>query len=566
LAFAGLAVAAPSSASPIPARELVDVVTEDVNRCTALLRSATPERRVEGVQGLSHLKHWPAEDSLLALLNDPSAAVRREVVLALARLGTAKTVPRLIALRDDPSWELRENARLALERMTGERFLTKPEWEAWWNSSALAEKVRALLDATAPPPAAAAAASAPGATNTPPPGDARLAPPRRRARPPPLSPPALPERRVALRALRHLATSANEPALLALLQKPQSPPLDADERAFLCEALERVGTATALPALAAQHSDAAAWALGRIGGMDAERALLAFPKTLPVLLALDRLRSTNGVSFLPSLVAQMGLITYRGQPDDVMNEDVQPIQRVAANLIRRSGRAPLLLELVLQELEDTMKPPRPHGPRPACPPEWERMLKAMHSELKPGFVREDGVTTSQPLAAMCYTADDPALAPRLIPLLRHPAFVPRVYVALTLGRLRAPEALPALREIIREGYAFSDSVALASGKHFDQSQTVRWRGFLCMALGRLDGDEARVALEGFATDLRQPRDIRYSSVVGLGFIASPKSLPALQRVAREDVIWMVRDEAQRVSRDIELTNEEPRSTQQATRP
>ena len=47
------------------------------------------------------------------------------------------------------------------------------------------------------------------------------------------------------------------------------------------------------------------------------------------------------------------------------------------------------------------------------------------------------------------------------------------------------------------------------------------------------GEEARRALEQLAADARQPRDIRYSSVVGLGFIASPKSLPALQQAAAQ---------------------------------
>ena len=129
----------------------------------------------------------------------------------------------------------------------------------------------------------------------------------------------------------------------------------------------------------------------------------------------------------------------------------------------------------------------------------------------------------------------------------------RVYVALTLGRLQAREALPAMQQLIAEGYTFSDSVALASGKHFDQSQTVRWRGFFCLALGRLGGDEARKALEAFAVDPKQPRDIRYSAVAGLGFIGSPESLPALDRVAAADIIWLVRDQAQQVARDIQLT-------------
>ena len=261
----------------------------------------------------------------------------------------------------------------------------------------------------------------------------------------------------------------------------------------------------------------------------------------------------------------MAQITYRSHPDDVMNDDLQPIQRVGVNLIRRSGLAPALIECALQELEDTMKPAIAHGARPTVPAEWNEMFKRMRSELKPGFVREDGVTTSQPIVTMCYLADDPKLASRMIPLLHHPAIVPRVYVALALGRLHAKEALPALTKIIEEGYAFSDSTTLASGKHFDQSQTVRWRGFLCMALGRMGGDEARLALERFAADAKQPRDIRYSSVVGMRFVGSPKSLPILARVAQEDLIWMVRNEARLTGEQIQILSAESQPVAEARR-
>lgn len=531
---------------------VLDVITADSSHFTALLLSPVPERRVEGVQGLANLKHWPAESALLRLLDDRSPAVRREAVLALSRLGGAATIPRFIALLDDPSWEIRQNALLCLHALTGEDFdvTAQDVWEKWWASSTLAEKEQRLLDLAGKPPETAVGKITTAAVNA---GSISAAPGQRARVRPSLSPLVHPARRAALRALVHLATPASEAALLRLLQQPASPPLDADERKDVCEALERAGSSRAIPALAAQKSDAAAWALGSLGGAEAERALLGFPKTLATLLALDRLHSTNAEPFLPQLVGQMGLITFRSQPDDVMNQDLQPIQRVGANLIRRSGLAPMFFECVLQELEDTMNPPILRGPRPEAPSGWADMFKRMRSELKPGFVREDGTTTSQPVAALCYAADDPALARRLIPLLRHPAIVVRVYVALTLGRLQAREALPAMQKLIAEGYTFSDSVALASGKHFDQSQTVRWRGFFCLALGRLGGDEARKALEAFAVDPEQPRDIRYSAVAGLGFIGSPESLPALDRVAAADIIWLVRDQAQQVARDIQLT-------------
>jgi HEAT repeat protein len=535
------------------AHPFTDVITEDAGRFTALLSSPVPERRVEGVQGLANLKHWPAESAVLRLLNDASASVRREAVLALGRLGGARTVPHFIELLDDASWEIRQNAWLGLGRMTAQDFAAteKTAWAKWWVESTLAQKEQALLSRASGPPNTVAG----GGTNA---AHVSTAPGRRGRQRASLLPPAHPQRRDALRALVHLASPSSVDALLGFLQQPQSPPLDADERNFLCEALERTSSARAIPVLAGQQSDTAAWALGSLGGDEAERALLGFPRTLSTLLALDRLRSTNAGPFLPELVAQMGQTTYRSQPDDVMNEDLQPIQRVGANLIRRSGHAPVFIECALQELEDTMKPPVAHGPRPAAPPVWDEMFKRMRSELKPGFVREDGTTTSQPVVAMCYSATDPAIAPRLVPLLKHPAVVVRVYVALTLGRLHAQEALPAMVEMVREGYPFSDSVALASGKHFDQSQNVRWRGFVCLALGRMGGDGARKALEEFAASPQQPRDIRYCAVVGLGFVGSPDSLPALERIASGDIIWLVRDEARQVARNIQLTKQESR--------
>jgi HEAT repeat protein len=540
------ALAVALAVRPVSAADIADVVTEDVTRFTAYLASPVVARRIEGVKGLSHLKHWPAEPAILALLErDPAPALRREVLLALGRLGTAQSIPALIAALDSTDWETRENAALALERMTAHECepATAENWRAWWGQSSLADKQKQLL-------AIATALH----TNAPKADPGFVVRRGRRVRPLPasVSPPACPERREALRALRHLAGASAEPALLALLSAPQKPPLDVDERIFICEALERVGTSNAVPALAAQHLDAAAWALARIGGPAAEQALLRFPPTLFTLLALDRLHSTNATRLIPALVQNMGQITYRSQPDDVMNDEQQPIQRVGVKLIQRSGLAPAFIEAVLQQIEDTMQPPIAHAPRPACPPEWEPLFARMRSELKPGFVREDGTTTTQPLVTLCYMADDSALATRLLPLLKHPAFVVRIYVALTLGRLGATNSVQAMTSIINEGYTFSDSTTLASGKHFDQSQTVRWKGFLCMALGRIGNEQARAALEAYAGDPAQPRDIRYSSVVGLRFIRSPKSRATLQKVAADDLIWMVRDEARRACEEIDI--------------
>ena len=98
------------------------------------------------------------------------------------------------------------------------------------------------------------------------------------------------------------------------------------------------------------------------------------------------------------------------------------------------------------------------------PEPWKKMLEAMRSELKPGFVRGDGVTTSQPVTALYHVATDPALVKRLVPLLRHPAFVPRVYVAMTLARLQAREEVTRALQLAMET-ARAGGVTLAAGAH-----------------------------------------------------------------------------------------------------
>lgn len=358
-------------------------------------------------------------------------------------------------------------------------------------------------------------------------------------------------KREAILALSRIGDSASTPALRALLnsdnweiRREARLAIAALERSNLSDAIERAADKTSIPALARQRTDAAAWALGRIDGPEAEKALLNFPKTFAVLLNLDRLHSTNCAPFLPTLIHSFGLITYRAHPDDIHFQEAQPIQKVSANLILRSGLGPLLIEGTLRELEKTSEPPIAHTNALELPPKIAQSIAAMAQELKPGFVRGDGETASQPVAALFHIADDPALAPRLRPLLRHPAIVPRIYVAMLLGKLKATDALPELLNLIHEPYPFSDSTALASGKHFEHSQTVRWRGYICMAVGKLGTNEARSALEQLAVDPTRPRDVRYGAVIGLGFIASPLSTPALQRVARTDAIWMIRQQAE----------------------
>ena len=496
-----------AQAAPSTVPDLPDHYSAEVARLKGVLSSSAPEHRLEGIEGLKWLRHWPSEGLLLRLTADADPLVRREATHAIARLGTARSVPRLIRLLQAPREEISLLAWSGLQRMTAQRFARdRPDqWRDWWAVTPRPELIAILFD------------------------QARDAE----------------RRRPALTALGHLAGPEDEERMLGFVQTPQTPPLRGQEWTLCFDVLERIGGEQSRPLfLKAASLAPAAFALGRLGGKDAEEAMLAARKSEAVWINLDRLHSRKCGRFAVPLLSSFGLISYRSRPDDVHLEPT-PMQRVAANLLRRSGEAPKLVDLLLSELEGKSK-------AESAPDEIKKLLIAMRPELRPGFHRADGWATSMALGALPHLAAEPECAPRLIALLEHEAVVPRVYAALTLGAMQAEEAVPPLLKRIDEPYPFSDSTALASGKHFAHSKTVRWKGFLCMALGRLGGEAARAALERLATDSSRPRDVRFGAVVGLGFIRSPASLPALEAAAREDVVFMVREKAKECCREIAL--------------
>ncbi|NOZ19840.1 MAG: hypothetical protein GXP25_01995, partial [Planctomycetes bacterium] len=67
---------------------------------------------------------------------------------------------------------------------------------------------------------------------------------------------------------------------------------------------------------------------------------------------------------------------------------------------------------------------------------------------------------------------------------------------------------------------------------------------------------ARKALEELAVDPESYRDVRLGSVIGLRFIGSPASIPVLERVAKEDIVCIIREAAQDTIEDIRLAQRE----------
>jgi HEAT repeat protein len=496
--------------------ELPDLFSLDVAKFRKQLACELPAVRVAGVQGLSYLRHHSFENDLIRALDDEEAPVRRESALALGRLGRSTAVMPLIAKLSDPAYEVRTQAAMALVRITGHEPTAALAadascWREWWQQMSPDQREASLIAALAEPST----------------------------------------RSSALRRLRRLGGARTEAALIELAGNAKLGPRDIR---LLLAALEPVATHNSLELLEqfGGHSHAVAWALGNVGGLEAERILVKHIGAYGIegLINLDRLRWEGAFPFAPILVQSFGLVSYRSQPDDLHNPPT-PRQRLAAQLLLRSGRAAEVVDVILSKLDG-----QPIAVAKLDDPTVQALLQIvgkMDEELQPGFHRADGYAQSTALSAMSHLVRDTAHVPRLINLLDHPAYVVRVYAGKALGNLQARPAVEPIAEILGAGYPFDDATHQASGKHGPEiSRFVRWKGYLAMALGRIGGDQAREVLEELAVDASAPRDLRFGAVVGLGSVGDEQSRAALIRVAEEDTVRWIRQSARRSLREIEL--------------
>ncbi len=489
--------------------QLLSHFDSEVARFSQLAASGIPECQIEAAQGLYYLGNHRGEAILLPLIESRSAVVRLHVVKALGVCGGRDSIGPLIDCLGDSDWEVRVNARDALERMTGQPpFDVRAAGVAWLERSSWEEKEATLLKQLADPDATIALA--------------------------------------ALRAFRFIGSSASEETVAlrgAQLGRPGV--------TLALKALERIGTRKSVPGLAAAcpaYPDAA-WALAEIGGPEAEPALLAAMARyrnirIDYMVNLDRLGSTKCGPHTPMLLSCFGLVIFRSRTDDLQFEPTA-FQRVAANLILRTGKSQRVVDLILAQCEGTRRDED-------TPEHLRKVLADMQPELAPGFVRNDGLTVTQPLAALPHIIRNKQFVSRLVKLLDHPAYIVRIYAAESLAALEAQEAVGSIVRVVNTPYPFPDSTSQVSGKHFDRSKFVRWRGYVCIALGKLGGEQARVALEKLATADNSYRDIRYGSTVGLRFLRSPKSLPVLEQIGQNDIIREVRNEATQAIEDLEI--------------
>ncbi len=500
-------------------QEPPDIFSIDASRFRKQLTSPSPEVRVGGVQGLSYLRHFSFEADLVRSLSDPDAAVRREAALALGRSGRSGSVLPLIGCLDDGSYETAAQATLALQRVTSHKPPAGKEsdsayWRQWWKRMTPEQREASLLDSL-------------------------KAPARRGA---------------ALSGLTRLGGARTEAALVQLVQTTQ---LSATDVKLLLEALEPLATERSLPVLRKYggRSRAVAWALGNIGGQEAEGMLVAHVSAYGFdgLMNLDRLRWKGAFAMSPRMIRSFGLVSYRSQPDD-LHVPPTPVQRTMAQLLVRSGRADEIVDIILSKLDG--QPSTIAGSDDPTVKSLRQIVDEMDPELKPGFHRADGYAKSIPLCAMSLLVRDQAWAPRLIKLLDHPAYVVRVYAARALGQLRAEAAVEPIARILRDGYPFDDAIQQDSGKHGAQiSRFVRWKGYLAMSLGSIGSDRAREVLQRLVVDSRAPRDIRLGAAVGLGRIADERSRDALATASKQDIIRWVRRTARRSLHEIDLAKQ-----------
>ncbi|MHC4994279.1 MAG: HEAT repeat domain-containing protein, partial [Planctomycetota bacterium] len=447
--------------------DVPSVFESEIVRFRGLAASGIEELQIEAAQGFYYLKHKRGEAIILPLLNSDDPIVRLEAVKALGVCGGRKAVEGLIATISDKNWEVRANAIDALRRMTAHDAPADARaWREWLNASDWSVKEAELITGLSSNNKARALS--------------------------------------ALQALVHIGTPTAEDAILkhGIRVGPQGPRL-------VTKALERVGTERSLPLLLRLAGKAPdfTWPLVEIGGdrPEVEETLLAafarMPTNPTVMVNLDRIHSTGAAPQSGQLLRAFGLVIYRAATDD-LHRPPTSTQRLAANLLLRTGQSQKIVKLILDEIEGVR--------RDEDTPEFLRQtLTSMREELKPGFQRLDTGNVALPLASLGHITRDPVFTPRMLKLLDHPNYVVRIYAAEALAALHAEEAVAPILRVINQPYGFADATTLTSGKHRDKSQTVRWRGYLAIALGKLGGEEARVALEKLATNPETFRDIRY---------------------------------------------------------
>jgi HEAT repeat protein len=538
----------------------------------ALSPDTAEAMKISAAQRLSLFRDRSAAPALAERLKDDSREVRAAAALALAACGTRDSVPPLLDALADRDAVVAQAAAVALENLTGhaepfqpfvaaDRRQTQADaWRAWFQAHAWEAIEAALIQQMAAE-------------------DRALS-------------------RRAIVALGHVGGDAGRTALREFVAREQEknpyPPFENSNRTDsftysadsplnprtlqeAARALGHLGDTAAVPLLAgilASHTDpktgnlylaeAAIEALGRIGTLEAETALIetygklreywdyvgwfsdhpalyachASPLHARILAALDRVGSTRTAGIVPHLVRSVPT-----DPDRALFPANDDYETLTGRVISRSGRGDELIETCLALLGD---------PQAKAADD----LKLAVSTTFPAWAGTPAPDNraAQILSLLCRNAsyepriraayeryrampEDPINRP-----LGNPTWIPQrhwvlFFLGRALGNVRDPRSVdtllaslaPELHEA-RHGRPDPSEPNI----HFLQLEyTPCWRATAAWALGRIGDRRAADRLLEVVRDLNNATDVRHAAAVSLGELADPALRKTLLEIARD---------------------------------
>jgi HEAT repeat protein len=516
--------------------------TEEILALLAEIESSESACRLSAANRLALFRNASAAPALAGLLKDVSDEVRCAATTALAGCGTRTSVEYLQPVLNDPNPVVAQAAHVALEHLTGLRVKFNPftgdrartagrwmevldrlDWaaverdlcarlargdrlEAW----AAAE----TLGRTGGPAGAAALraflASNPGA-----------------------------ELRIAMAVMRSLGSLRDReavPALVTMLST--NAPLVKDRG----EANREFGGAQRAVYLAAT----AAEALGRIGGAEAERALVATLGALEplekytlccgdhpwlmgchsspvhhrILEALDALGSTNTGAAAAAIVRAVPM-----DKDRALLYELDAYEALSARVLARGGRAVDVVETCLAVLGD------------ATARRSDDLAAAVGaSPHAQGHIRQH-TPRARAAQVLSVVAADPAVAPRIRALvaaeLAKPAGEERSWVAFmlirTLGRLRDAGSAELVRGVLADG---PTEVSLGTNPppHHWALKAMRpyHRAAAAWALGEMGDAASAPVLTAALANLDNAPAVREAAAIAFGRVATPSMAAELR--------------------------------------
>jgi HEAT repeat protein len=525
------------------------------------LASSKPADRAEAIENLTHLRAYPALASVLPLLNDRDATVRREATIYLGACGDRACLMPLQQRLLDPDLNVRQGAWVALCNLTGmdwpydgtaaedQRQEQSRRWREWLQgaSSGLPDEIVALLTTPSSRDDAAWHRFERGA-----------------------------------RALAVFGTSSDvEPVLAMLTPYQQGEEIDEHSERLCVQAclrsFGRLGGTAATEALLGfldhpQLAVYAADALGDIATDQVARALIrAFPKyaisvqgrltwkrnsrydnvvevfhddDAPTKSSYDRIpRTAYAIAHalarcaLDGLQAELAgiagplLATLPSMMDaTIFYEPSEPYPMLVAYLTERAGLRAAIVDLNL----------RAHGierpdPSNITDPELRRLI-AFDDKKQRGKQKN---WHSMILPALCTDAAD---AEPLATLLEHDDHYTRIAAAKALIGLEARDMADHLHGLLA---ALPDDIEAGFNERFHREEfdvaAGRYKEAYIRALGKLGRPADHTASLGqLCISDRNNLDIRYAAAQALGDLGGEAALEILRTIEREHSYQSIR--------------------------